>query len=336
MTFRITAIDNRQEWEQFFFDVCPRALFQSWLWGEVQKKVGGVISRYGIYEGKNLIGIFQTIEVRARRGSFLHVRHGPILKDTSEHVWKEVTNFLKKKTKENYLLFFRISPLLEASQKNHQFFSSLGYKPAAIHAMDAELCWILSLEKDSHILLGEMRKTTRYEIRQAEKLGVVIKESKKIEDLHHFFQLYIETTKRHGFVPHKGIQEEFEVFAKEDQARLYWGEYNGEVVASAIVLFVGDQGIYHHGASKPHSVPASHLIQWKAIQEARSRGEKIYNFWGIADEDNKRHPWRGITLFKKGFGGHEVRYIHAMDYAVSPLYLFSRTVETVRRIRKGY
>lgn len=334
--YTIETCEDEKGWEKFFLATNPQALFQSWQWGEVQKKTGAQVTRFAVRKEKELVGIFQTVAVRARRGPFLHVRHGPILKTYSKELLNQCTDFLRTFAKKEHVLFVRISPLIAEKTELRELFHSCGYRPAAIHAMDAELCWVLPIEKSEDLLLQEMRKTTRYEIKKAQKLGIVIHESQDVKDLHFFFDLYKETTKRHGFVPHIGIEEEFEVFSKRNETILYYAEFEGTVIAAAIILFVGDQGIYHHGASLNSSPPGSYLIQWYAIREAIKRGMKQYNFWGIADETQPNHPWKGITLFKKGFGGEEKKYMHAQDLPVSPLYLLPRAVETIRRIKKGY
>ena len=72
---------------------------------------------------------------------------------------------------------------------------------------------------------------------------------------------------------------------------------------------------YHHGASSyaHNKIPASYLPQWTAIRDALKRGDRVYNFWGIApgtltEEGFKisepKHPFGGVTLFKTGFGGN--------------------------------
>jgi len=212
----------------------------------------------------------------------------------------------------------------------------MGFRPAPIHAMDAEHCWVLAIDKSEDELLAGMRKTTRYEIRHAMKMGVTVTTSNNPEDLKHFFTLYKETSARHGFVGHKGIREEFEEFAASGSELLFLGSFEGRVIASALVMFYNNQAIYHHGASINTKVPASYLIQGEAMKEAKKRGIKVYNFWGIAPENSQNHPWSGITLFKKGFGGHEVQYIHAEDYPVSPLYIVPKAIEFVRKKMKGY
>jgi lipid II:glycine glycyltransferase (peptidoglycan interpeptide bridge formation enzyme) len=262
------------------------------------------------------------------------VRHGPVCKTQDKDLWKYMTQFLRDYTKKHRALFFRVSPLIQSEYNN--LLVDLGYQSAAIHAMDAEYCWVLPLVSDEESLLKEMRKTTRYEIKRAEKMGVEVIKTTALEEYHYFETLYKETAQRQGFVPHTGIKEEFELFSKEQQAMLFLGKYEGEILAAAIILFTGTQGIYHHGASLSNRVPASYLIQWEAIKEAKKRGMNQYNFWGIAPPNIEHHPWSGITLFKKGFGGHEQQYLHAHDFPVSRLYVVPKSVETIRKMRKGY
>ncbi len=198
------------------------------------------------------------------------------------------------------------------------------------------MCWVLDITDTEEQLLMNMRKTTRYEIRRGEKLDVSISVGRDESDIKKFYSLYDETSKRHGFVQHQEIFQEYSVFSKDGRAILYLASVHTEVLAGAIILYLGDQAIYHHGASMTSKIPASYVLQWRAIADAKKRGLKVYNFWGIAPDDNQKHPWRGITLFKKGFGGREIRYMHAQDYPLSPLYLFTKTIKGARRRMKGY
>ncbi|MCX6794249.1 MAG: peptidoglycan bridge formation glycyltransferase FemA/FemB family protein [Candidatus Gottesmanbacteria bacterium] len=319
MAYVMREIGSVQVWDSFVKEHSPMALFQSWAWGEVEKKTGNTIWRWGWYDGKRLMGVAQIEKISARLGTFLHVRHGPIGKINYED--------LKKLAKTERAWFIRVSPQVPPQEEKQ--YKKLGFVPAPIHAMDAELCWVLDLNKSEEDLLAGMRKTTRYETRRAQKLGVTVDTGFK-----DFLALYARTSERHGFVPHRGIQEELEVFG--NNAIVYNAAHEGKTIASAIILFWGDEAIYHHGASIPSKVPASYLVQWEAIREAKNRGKKIYNFWGIAPDDRINHPWRGITLFKTGFGGRQMEFMHAQDYPVSPLYILPKTIELIRKRLKGY
>jgi len=96
----------------------------------------------------------------------------------------------------------------------------------------------------------------------------------------------------------------------------------------------GEYAFYHHGASQNTypKIPTAYAVQWAAIREAKKRGIKLYNFWGIApDENDKKHPWAGLTLFKKGFGGYRTNYLHAQDLPLSWKYWISWSIELIRR-----
>lgn len=328
MTFR--EITSSTQWNTFWESHGKNALFQSWLWSEVLVKRGEKIWRLGFYTGSTLVGIALVTLVAAKRGRFLHVRHGPILADGKG--WRKVTMQLRILAIGERAWFVRISPLLFETTG----FSDLGFREAPVHEVDGERCWVLDLDASEDAILVAMRKTTRYEIRRAIKMGVEVVTSKNENDLNHFIELYQSTAKRQGFVPHRGIEEEFGVFVRAGKALLYLGKYQGKLLAAAIILFCGNQAIYHHSASLPTNIPINYLLQWEAIKEAKKRGVKVYNFWGIAPQDKPNHPWRGLTLFKKGFGGREVRYTHSQDLPVSPLYVVPRTIETFRRFVKGY
>lgn len=297
---------DRKTWDAFVAKHAPQALFQSWDWGEVEKKLGKKVWRLTWPEG-----IAQVVKVPARRGTFLHVRHGPIGTINIDD--------LKELAKKEGAWFIRISPKV-------QQIDYPGFVPAPIHAMDAEVCWVLDVDKSEDELLMGMRKSTRYEIKHG---AAVVKKSRDIDK---FLYLYEETSKRHQFVEHKGIREEFETL----DCDLFLASQGSRLLAGALIVYFGAQAIYHHGASVPNKSGASYLVQWEAIQEAKRRGKTLYNFWGIAPDGVPNHPWQGLTAFKTGFGGRQIHFVHAHDLPVSPWYVIPKTIEGIRKIIRGY
>jgi lipid II:glycine glycyltransferase (peptidoglycan interpeptide bridge formation enzyme) len=114
------------------------------------------------------------------------------------------------------------------------------------------------------------------------------------------------------------------------------GKYKGEVISSSMIIFWQDTAFYHQGASslKHPKIPVSYLLQWETIKEAKKRNLNLYNFWGIAPEGRKSHPWAGLTLFKKGFGGYVKKYVETQDLPLSQRYWLTFVFESLRRIKR--
>ena len=118
-----------------------------------------------------------------------------------------------------------------------------------------------------------------------------------------------------------------------------------ELVAGGIFIFWQGVGFYHHGASslKYPKIPVSYLLLWEAIKEAKKRGCKKFNFWGIApfkktgDKEvfEKSHPWYGLSLFKTGFSGYAKEYVKTQDLVISGKYWFSFLIEKIRKMKRG-
>lgn len=336
MSFQLKEITSEKLWNSFVLQHSPQSLFQSWDWGEVEHKSGSNAMRYGFYHNDELMGMALVLVVRAKRGTYLHVRQGPVLTNYSQSTLESVLKVLLPVAKKERALFIRMSPMVIDSSELEIVVKKAGLLRSPIHEVDAERCWVLSILRPDDEILQGMRKTTRYEIRRGLKMDIQIKRSTESKDLKLFTDLYHETSKRHGFVSHGSILEEFEQFTSTGSALLLNGFFEKKLIASALIVFYGGQAIYHHGASVPSKAPVSYLLQWYAILEAKKRNLKLYNFYGIAPDDKPNHPWRGLTLFKKGFGGEEVRYLHSHDYPVSPLYIFPRVIESLRTRLRGY
>jgi lipid II:glycine glycyltransferase (peptidoglycan interpeptide bridge formation enzyme) len=60
----------------------------------------------------------------------------------------------------------------------------------------------------------------------------------------------------------------------------------------------------------------------------------MYNFWGVVPETATKHPWAGLSTFKRGFGGAEEQYVHAKDLPLSLKYWLTYTIEKVRKMKR--
>lgn len=340
MNLHIEEVTTREAWDRFLRDFAPHSFLHSWDWAEFQVRTGTSIVRLGVFDGSRMVAAALVLHIQARRGSFLFCPHGPII--ATEHDEQQILvlllDELKRRARQRKCVCIRISPLMQKNASHALLWKELGFRDAPTH-MHPELAWILDITPDHATLLQGMRKTTRYSIKKAEKDGVIVRQSADINDLEVFWRVYETTVRRQQFTPFSKeyLRSEFETFAQDDAVRLFIGLYQNEPISAAMIVYDEISGYYHHGASDQRfaKIPASSLVQWHAIQEAKRRGCRLYNFWGVVPESETNHPWAGLSLFKRGFGGFEEAYVHAQDLVISPRYWLTYIIETVRRLKRG-
>lgn len=336
----IKEIKDKNVWELFLSkkEIIYYPFFQSWNWGDLQIESGHRIWRLGVYNGKNIVAICQIIDVKAKRGHYLHLRHGPVLLPFDQKVFDLLIEYIIVVAKKNKAFFLRMSPLLKKEHIDRIMLKERGFISAPIHNLDAEICWVLKISFSEDELLKNMRKTHRYLIRKAQDMNIEIVRTQKVSDIDVFLQLYSKLSERKHFIPHSSLKEEFSIFSEDNQAVLFLAKYNKKIIAGAFIVFVENMAIYRHGASDVayKDIPASYLLQWEAIKEAKKRGIKLYNFWGIAPTEAKNHPWQGLTLFKTGFGGEKVEFLHALDLSLNFKYWKTHFIDLFFRWKKGY
>ena len=354
----IKEIKDKNIWEEFLQKCEEKTFLQSWDWGEFNKMMGSKIWRLGVFETDNLIAAMFFYKIKARRGTFLFVPHGPVFKEKEIYNIKQILELfleeLKTIAKSEGAYFIRIAPIFERNEKNIKIYKELGFKEAPIH-IHPELTWELDITKSEEELLVQMRKTTRYLIKQAQKItDIKISQSQNLDDVEKFNELNQKTVDRHHFVPFPAtyLKNEFLVFSPdsqpirqaqgcpectEGQISIFLGRYKEELVSSGIFVFWQGLAFYHHGASSLRypKMPVSYLLLWEAIKEAKKRGCKKFNFWGIAPEDEIKHPWSGLSLFKMGFGGYKKEYVKTQDFPLSKKYYFTYFFEKMRKIKRG-
>lgn len=342
MNLNFRLITDKSQWDSFIKKQPYQLFVQAYNYGQFNEETGDQAFYVGIFLGKAQIGACLVVKVHARRGTFFYCPYGPLIDWKQEGVFKEFIGYLRKLAKQERVDFMRISPFLLDNDHNREIFKKNGFRSAPLHIL-AENTWMLDVAPSEEDLMNGMAKKHRNLVRRAQKDGVEIVRSTNIDDLKHFYPLYEETYKRHKFVPFskKYIESEFNAFKKDDQVVIFLGKYDDTILSVAVMYYYGNMGIYRHSASTSEhqyrKVPIAYLLQWEAILEAKKRGCKYYNFWGVAPENaSKKHPFYGITHFKKGFGGKQYDLLHCQDLPITMKYWFNWAVETFRKWKRGF
>lgn len=342
---RFEELKDKEEWEDFLSLVSEKTFLQSWNWGEFQKKQGFKIWRIGIKDEDRLAAVALISKIKARRGTYLLVQHGPVVLTQTLEARFEILKFflqeLAKIGRQEGASFIRLNPLWERSQENILKLKEAGLRQAPMHANAYEATWKLNISKGEEELFKEMRKTTRYLIRQAEKNpDISFEKSSNLNDLPIYQNLNRAVAERQHFTPFSDdyIRNEFEVFNRDQQSLLFFGKYKNEPIAGALIIFWQGIGYYHQAASlqKFSKLSIPYLLQWEVIKVAQKRGCRIYDFWGYIDpQAEPKHPWAGPTLFKMGFGGQASQYIQTQDYILSSRYWLTHIFEQLRKRKRN-
>lgn len=342
--YNLKEITSKKEWNDFIVKNFKFYSFlDSWEWWEIHEKDGHKVFRMGIFDSsENQIWCIMLIKTLAKRWNYFLAPHSPLIKEN----YFEVLSFLKKAVwelaKKEDIHFMRICPVTKNTKENLENYKKAGFIFAPMHS-HAEETHCLDLTKTEDELMWNLRKTTRYIINRAKKEGVEVELDNSEESINNMIKMHHKHSNRtnwklnyHAFSP-EFIKSLFETFPKWD-VNVKNAYYNWEIEATLVTITFWEVCVYYIGASDikhPKFSPA-YLLQWSAIMDAKERWCRIYNFWGVAPDKEKKHPLTWVSLFKRWFWWDDIFLTHAHDAIFSPKYAKNYIVETFRRIKRGY
>lgn len=186
---------------------------------------------------------------------------------------KELTDFLKEKGFVS--AFFRFHPVLS----NSSFHSC-----SDMDIVNLGKTITIDLESEDTIW-GNISSKNRNMIRKSQKSGVVIKMGKGIQLLRKFKEIYNETMDQDNADPYYYFEDSFYQSIDSylnDNYQIFYAEYDGIIIAMAIMIFAGDKLNYHLSGSKfeyRHYAPGN-LLLYKAALWGALRGFKTLHLGG--------------------------------------------------------
>ena len=337
MKYTVKTVENQTEWDEFVTAHPDANFLQSWDFYEFYFSRGFDIVRRGIYDENNqLVGVYAGEVEPAKRGRHLAVAGGPIFDWTNQEIKNLIFSDMKQQAKKLKCTFVRVRPQLQNTPENAKIFQQLGFRKAPMY-LSVEFAGVLNLENSEEEILKNMRQRLRRALRKAEKNQITIEKTSDPKAIHDFYQIELQTAKRHDFYAFSEdfLTKQFAAFAKNDEAVLYIAKLNGEILAENFMIFYGNEASYHYGVSSELGTKYSGapLLHMEAMRDARKRGIKRYNFWGIVDENDTKHRFYGVSVFKRGFGVEELKYLEARDLVLDKISYYTKTlsIETLRR-----
>jgi len=200
---------------------------------------------------------------------------------------------IEELAKKHRAFLIKIEPLAI----RYELFTEYGYRQDSWPLLPSRTIQI-DLTKSEKQLWREMKKKTRYCLRQAEKLKI------QPQSIKRFYTGFKKFAK--GYLPK---EKEFSNLIKSfgDQAFLL----GISDLAGVLILIDDKKAYYFYAFTSPagRKVFAQHFLVWQAMKMAKRRGCQIFDFEGIEDSRYRfTRKWRGFSQFKKSFGGQEVTY----------------------------
>jgi peptidoglycan pentaglycine glycine transferase (the first glycine) len=338
----------QQRWDHFVAREGGH-LLQSWGWGEFKSRFGWQVSRLVAWDesGDHPKGVAQVLVRDLPAGRMAYVPRGPLAAPDDVETWRLLLAMLRDYARQQRVTFLKVEPDLEGESPLADVIEGQGFRRSD-HAIQPRSTMVVGLEDGEEEILMRMKSKTRYNIRLAERKGVVVRVGAE-EDLPVFYQLLQKTGERDTFALHEQeyYWQAWRTFAPQDGARLLLAYYRDEPLAGLMIFAFGARAWYLYGASsdRHRNRMPNHLLQWRAMSWAKEKGCSSYDLWGIPaeaglrrDEDMEAAVERGglwgVYRFKQGFGGRLVRYSPSYDYVRSPVlyWLGTKLYPRLRRL----
>ena len=324
---------RKDDWNAFVAASEYPTVMQSWEWGQLKAATGWEPMVVALPDGESFrAGALVLKRPIPRLGRcLLYAPRGPVLDFADREAFEELMVELRSLAREHRAVAIKIDPCVPDDRREvADMFRAVGMRFSG--SDEAELGgtqprWVMKtdLTPEPDELLASFKSKWRYNIRLAERKGVVMREFTR-EDLPEFHDLLQVTAERDGFrVRTRGYFERLhDLFVPTGMARFFATEFEGEMISAALVTVMGDTAVYVYGASgnEHRNLMPNHFLQWRMMQWAQERGCRVYDFRGVTREVDGAPvgDLGGLNRFKRGFAAEYMEYIGEWDLVASPIW----------------
>jgi FemAB-related protein (PEP-CTERM system-associated) len=304
--FSILQLTNSDKdlWNKYVLNNPDAHIYHLWEWGDVLCRTYGYVKYYIVVKiGGNIVGAFPLVYVKSmifgkRLISLPFVEYaGPILsKDIDSSVAKPVLKLLWDFT-------HRLATRLKAEYteiRHPPSFSFSTFLSFGFKVLQRHVTFKINLTKEESEIWKNMNRKFRNSLRKAMKTGLRIKEV-DLNDLKHYYNLYLETQKRHGSPPHSFdlFLNVFNAFKQAGMLRMTMALYDSKPIAGVMVFCFKDILYWFGGVTdrKYKKLNPTNLLLWDTIQFGVKNNFKVFDLGQTRKED------RGVYHFKSGWGG---------------------------------
>ncbi len=177
-------------------------------------------------------------------------------------------------------------------------------------------------------------KTARYDMRRAEREGVVARRGSGVADFDAYYRLLHLSARRWGLSEPPYPQALYRALARlpEDCVSLWLAKYDGQIIGGLINVYYASGRVLHWSGALDSDyarLNPTKLLQREAIREACDRGATLYNMGPSAGFDGR--PLDGVRQAKEALGARPHDY--AIPILMQPWAMRFRAVKALARRR---
>ncbi len=224
---------------------------------------------------------------------------------------------LKRAASEQNAAYIRIEPTghITPAQLREQGFRK-------VKSSQPEHTWQIDLAPSEDELLANMSQPNRNGYRNYQKKDIKLHTSQNPADI------AILITLLNGMAEHNKITIHSDAYFTQQaaslmptgNATLYYATFKNQAIAATLVYDSETTRYYAHAAADydHRKLAAGALLVSSLIIDAKQKGLKAVDLYGITTSEDPRHPWAGFTKFKQSFGGHHVGYVGCWELPLQP------------------
>jgi peptidoglycan pentaglycine glycine transferase (the first glycine) len=323
---RFDTPEDRALWDERVSAAPHGHPLQSWGWGALKAQFGWRVTRLSLGSAGTQL-LFRKLP--GGLGTIAYAPKGPFVDLTEDAEFIRLLGTIYPVARQQRAICLKIEPDWEDQTELANRLTAFGFRPSP-QTIQPRRTLLVDLDAEPDLLLSRMKQKTRYNIRLARRRGVTVRYGDE-SDLPDFYRLMQLTAERDGFDIHTQAYYEaaHRLFVPASQGCLLLAEHEGQTLAALVAFALGDTACYMYGASsnEGRKLMPTYLLQWEAMLWARERGCRVYDLWGVPDENEaeleaefteRNDGLWGVYRFKRGFGGRLVRTAGAWDLVYAP------------------
>ena len=247
----------------------------------------------------------------------LYCPYGPTVRDAM--ALQEAITSLRAQAKRLSCDFIRVEPIGNLSKRDLVDAKLIKAK----RNVQPAHTWCVDVSPSADEIIAQMSATTRNLHRNIAPKGLTITSSHNPQDIDKLLKLLEAVAKHNGITVHSDtyLRKQAEILLPSGDASLYLAWFAGGCIAAALVYDSATTRYYAHAAAdyEHRKLQAGTPLVSTMILDAKDRGLKTFDLYGVAPPDQPNHPWAGFTKFKQAFGGQSKDYLGTWELPLKPL-----------------